>query len=252
MRDSIPDLRKTTAQEILHDRKRIWADKPCLRQIYADYFSLVLRSCASGTTLEIGAGSGCLKACGHDVLSMDIELMPGIDVLSDAQLLPFRDNSFDNVVAIDAFHHLERPIRFLKEARRILRSGGRLVLLEPGITPISRWFYRYLHPEPVDLDVNPLQDGLVDMHRHPFLANQAVATLLVTRYKESLADLVPGISLREYRWIGSLAYPLSGGFRRWSMVPERFVRQILTLESLIDSALGRWCGFRLLVTLERL
>ncbi len=243
--------RETTAQEILLQQKRRWAQKASLRQIYANYIALVFKSCVSGRTLEIGAGSGVLKGCGYDVLATDIELTSDIDVVSDAQSLAFRDQSFDNIVAIDAFHHLERPIRFLSEARRVLKPGGRLVLLEPGITPVSRWFYHFLHPEPVDLNVNPLEDGPVDVHRHPFLGNQGLGTLLATRFREPLAETVPGIMLIEHQWIGSLAYPLSGGFQKWSLVPAAVVRSVLALESLIDSTLGHWCAFRLLITLQR-
>ena len=75
--------------------------------------------------------------------------------------------------------------------------------------------------------------------------------MLVTRAREALEEAVPGISVMEHKWIGSLAYPLSGGFQCWSLVPAVMVGPVLVLESLIDSMLGRWCAFRLLVTLER-
>ena len=126
-----------------------------------------------------------------------------------------------------------------------------LMLLEPGITLVSRCFYGCLHPEPVDMDADPLLDGPIDSRRHPFDANQGFATVLVTKKKKRLEKVVPGISIIEHRWIGSLAYPLSGGFQRWSLVPSGLVRPVLALESLLDSTLGRWCGFRLLITLER-
>ena len=126
-----------------------------------------------------------------------------------------------------------------------------LMLLEPGITVVSRCFYDCLHPEPVDMDADPLLDGPIDSKRHPFDANQGFATVLVTKKKKRLEKVVPGISIIEHRWIGSLAYPLSGGFQRWSLVPRALVRPVLALESLLDSTLGRWCGFRLLITLER-
>ena len=53
--------RETTAQEILLQQKRRWAQKASLRQIYANYIALVFKFCVSGRTLEIGAGSDLFR-----------------------------------------------------------------------------------------------------------------------------------------------------------------------------------------------
>ena len=50
-----------------------------------------------------------------------------------AEELPFPDQSFDRVVMVDVFHHLLDQRRALREALRVLRSPGRLVLEEPDI-----------------------------------------------------------------------------------------------------------------------
>jgi ubiquinone/menaquinone biosynthesis C-methylase UbiE len=50
-------------------------------------------------------------------------------VRADAQSLPFDDESFDAVTMISMLHHVEDRGAALAEARRILRSGGRLVLM---------------------------------------------------------------------------------------------------------------------------
>ena len=238
------------ATNVLLEQARAWREKPSLRAIYASYFKMVFHHCVPGNTLEIGAGSGGLKGSGYKVVSTDIEKRPAVDIVSDAQSLPFADSSFNNIVAIDVFHHLERPIRFLREARRVLGSKGRLVMLEPGITPVSHWFYRRFHSEPVVMGADVLADGPVDRRRDPFAANQAFATLLVTRFREELQATVPRMNIRSYRWLGSLAYPLSGGFQDWCLVPQALTRPVLALESMIDSVLGRWLGFRILVILE--
>lgn len=50
----------------------------------------------------------------------------------DVTALPFRDGSFDVVGSFQVIEHLERPERFLGEAARVLRPGGRLLLSTPN------------------------------------------------------------------------------------------------------------------------
>ena len=49
---------------------------------------------------------------------------------ASALALPFEDASFDAVVTRLAVHHFEDPARALSEAARVLRAGGRLVVLD--------------------------------------------------------------------------------------------------------------------------
>ncbi len=51
-------------------------------------------------------------------------------VIADAERLPFLDASFDAVTCRIAAHHFPHPDRFLKEAARVLRPGGKLVLID--------------------------------------------------------------------------------------------------------------------------
>ena len=46
----------------------------------------------------------------------------------DAQGLPFASSSFDVVVLHEAIYYLQSPERFISEARRVLRHGGRLIV----------------------------------------------------------------------------------------------------------------------------
>ncbi len=50
-------------------------------------------------------------------------------VQADAQELPFDDGFFDAVAMISMLHHVEDRRAALTEARRVLRPGGRLVLM---------------------------------------------------------------------------------------------------------------------------
>jgi MPBQ/MSBQ methyltransferase len=49
-------------------------------------------------------------------------------VYMNAVNLEFDDESFDNIICVEAAHHFETREAFLKEARRVLVSGGNLVM----------------------------------------------------------------------------------------------------------------------------
>ena len=52
---------------------------------------------------------------------------------ADAARLPFVDGAFDAVLIRDLLHHVSDRAAALAEARRILRPGGRLTVIEPNV-----------------------------------------------------------------------------------------------------------------------
>ena len=79
------------------------------------------RSAFEGTTLEIGGGIGQFKMRFPDVIATDIQSAPWLDLVTDAQNLPFAAGSIANIVMVDVLHHIEFPLLFLQEAERVLR-----------------------------------------------------------------------------------------------------------------------------------
>lgn len=71
----------------------------------------------------------------------DVELME-----ADAQDLPFTDDTFDSVVSTFVFCSVPDPVQGLREARRVVRPGGQLVMLEhvlsdiPVVHTLMQWF----------------------------------------------------------------------------------------------------------------
>ena len=240
---------------ILEEHRQLWERKPALRAVYTDCYRRMVAACRPGRTLELGGGPGNFKgfagAAQFDVVSTDIVWTPWLDAVCDGHYLPFADASFDNIVMFDVLHHLARPRLFFNEAQRILRPGGRVVMVEPAITAASRLFYTYLHPEPVVMSEDPLQVGPPEPGRDPFDSNQAIPTLLFARQSARFEQTFPGLRVRALRHFSFLAYPLSGGFRPWSLLPGRLVEPLLRAERAIERLLGRLLGFRMIAVVER-
>lgn len=239
------------SEKILREHRELWWEKPVLRAIYSDFYERITVACRPGLSLEIGGGSGNLKNFASEVVSTDIVPTHWLDAAADAQALPFVAGSFANVVGVDVLHHIERPRRFFAEAERVLQPCGRVILLEPAITPGSWVFYRFFHPEPVVLKADPLADGPLDHDRQPFDANQAVPTLLFGRHRSRLEEAFPNLKLVRIERLSFFAYPLSGGFRPWCLVPTGIIEPLLNIETKLAPMIGALMAFRLLAVMEK-
>jgi SAM-dependent methyltransferase len=235
----------------LNEYLSVWDRKPILRAVYDDFYDRIATFCASGLTIEIGGGIGNLKRRLPNVVATDIQFAPWLDCVADAQHLPFADGVAANIVMVDVLHHVEFPIRFFREAERLLRPGGRIITVEPAITWGSTLFYRLLHQEPVRISADPLVEGTPNPNRDPYDSNQAIPTLIATRDRERFLRLFPTFRINRVDWFSFVAYPLSGGFKRWTLLPAGLARGLLGIERAVESALGRWMAFRMMLVVEK-
>jgi SAM-dependent methyltransferase len=237
--------------ELTHHNRQQWLRKPSLRAVYEDLYCRIGKSLKPGLTLEIGGGSGNLKALRREVISSDIARYPWLDLVADAQRLPIAANSIANIVLFDVLHHLEFPMLFFREAERVLQPRGRIVMVEPAITLASGFVYRHFHREPVIMDADPFVEGVPDAQRDPFSSNQAIPTLIFVHAPDRLRQFVPYLAITSIDMVSLFAYPLTGGFNPWSLIPAALVRPIVAFENRLPRSLRRALAFRIMVCLEK-
>jgi 2-polyprenyl-3-methyl-5-hydroxy-6-metoxy-1,4-benzoquinol methylase len=126
----------------------------------------------AGRVLDWGCGHGqvtnMLHEQGVDVVGFDyregsepktiqIEIYPDIEVhvSGDPVLLPFADGEFDIVLSCGVLEHVQRPTDSLREIRRVLRPGGRLLIYKlpnrfsylEAIARRTGMYYHGAHPD---------------------------------------------------------------------------------------------------------
>ncbi|GAA6152316.1 class I SAM-dependent methyltransferase [Pseudoteredinibacter isoporae] len=121
------------------------------RQV-AEQRSLVRGAC-EGVVFDVGSGNADLL---KDLDDSRVESFYSLDyyetavnwygskpqVYGDAHALPFADQVADSVVLLDVLEHLDAPADALNSIRRVLKSGGKLIMGVPFMYP--------LHDEPRD------------------------------------------------------------------------------------------------------
>ncbi len=204
--------------------------------------------------MEVGGGPGFLKEMLPGVISTDVVWCPWLDAITDAQQLSFKTSSVTNIVGLDILHHLVAPMAFLKEAGRILVPGGRLILIEPWITPFSNLVYRYLHQEDCDLRVRPQEGNAIrsENGKRPFDGNSAIPYLLFSR--DALAKTLTSLSCFKPLVLEPFclfAYLLSFGFKPINLLPEFLYSIVATLERATVPLWRPLAALRMLIVLEK-
>ncbi len=97
-----------------------------------------------GRALDVGSGSGgnseVLARLGWQVTALErspvaaeLATARGLDVVrADARALPFPDRSFDLVMSTDVWEHIDDDHTVAREAFRVCRPGGRLLVAVPA------------------------------------------------------------------------------------------------------------------------
>lgn len=114
-----------------------------------------------GKVLDIGCGDNMIVRAHGNGVGVDVFPWDHVDhVVGDTAHLPFSDEEFDSVTIIAALNHIPNRTEVLREARRVLKSGGKIILtmINPVVSVITHKV-RY-HYDP-DQSERGMQEGEV-------------------------------------------------------------------------------------------
>lgn len=129
---------------IIHDTKELLRGKSFGRIAMNRLLRVKLADC-HGRWLDIGGGlPSYAKYLPADCtrVNTDIKPGPGATVLDADGVFPFDDEVFDGVLALNMLYIVRDPAATLKEARRVMKTGAKLVMTLPFFFPEN--------PEPHD------------------------------------------------------------------------------------------------------
>src|SRR5688500_1052123 len=141
-------------QDSIEKNQEYWNRKPILRILYGDFYRLIaakLSSLADSKIVELGSGLGNIHEFIPNCLRTDLFPNPWIDQVENAYQLSFADASVSDLIMTDVFHHLKYPGTALQEFHRVLRRGGRVIMLEPAVSLLGLIVYGAMHSEPIAL-----------------------------------------------------------------------------------------------------
>jgi len=193
--------------------------KPFLKRIYHDwYMNFVdeVKRNPKGKYLEIGSGGGFLKDLIPNVITSDIMPLPTVDMHFSAEELPFKDNELDGIFMVNVLHHIPHPYKFLKEAERTMKSGGRIIMVEPANTPLSGVIYRNFHHEAFDTKGEWEFDSSGPLSS----SNQAIPYIYMLRDRKKFESEFPSLQIESIKIHSAFLYILSGGVSRKNLVPD--------------------------------
>ena len=240
-------------QDLIDKNQEYWNRKPLLRILYRDFYKLIsthLSRLPDSKIVELGSGLGNIHDVIPECLRTDLFPNPWIDQIENAYKLSFADESVSDLLLTDVFHHLKYPGTALNELQRVLRKGGRVIMLEPCVSLLGLLVYGVLHDEPIAITkvIEWFAPKTWKPENIDFYAAQGNATRIFFSKKYS-SNLKNWKSIKTVR-LSAIAYAASGGYSKPQLYPTAFLPLIKKLEKVLD-LFPILYATRLLVILEK-
>ena len=240
-------------QDLIDKNQEFWNRKPLLRMLYRDFYTLIsthLSRLPDSKIVELGSGLGNIHEVIAECIRTDLFPNPWIDQIENAYKLSFADESVSDLILTDVFHHLKYPGTALIELHRVLRKGGKVIMLEPCISALGLIVYGALHDEPIAItkEIEWFVPNTWKPENIDFYAAQGNATRIFVG-NEFRSNLKNWKSIKTIRR-SAIAYAASGGYSGPQLYPTAFLPLMKGLEKVLD-LFPILYATRLLVILEK-
>ncbi|HLD06881.1 MAG TPA: Trm112 family protein [Candidatus Nanoarchaeia archaeon] len=227
----------------LNQCRKTWENKKILRKTYRSWYKKIAPFLDKNKlSIELSAGIGNFKDSFLYCISSDIRYSPYIDLVTSSTSLPFSRDSISTLVVIDGIHHYTSAFSFLNEALRVLEPKGKLILVEPYLSPFSYVIRKLFHHEDIDFFSLRVNDKALD-------ANLAIPTILFYKRLDVFKKNFPKFTIIHKEVFEYIVYPLTGGFHRNSLVPDSFYPLLRTIEQFLP--FKSQFAFKTMVVLEK-
>lgn len=198
-------------------RREIVRRKPFLRRLYEEWYRSVEAALPAGPepVLELGSGAGFLSEFVPGLITSDVLRLSGLSLVLDGRALPFRSGCLRALVMTEVLHHVPDAERLLAEAARCVRPGGRAVMVEPWVTPWSRFVWGRLHHEPFEPD----SDWSLPASGPLSGANGALPWIVFERDRLRFEERFPQWRIVSIALDRPVSYLLSGGVSLRALAP---------------------------------
>ncbi|MCD6533939.1 MAG: methyltransferase domain-containing protein [Deltaproteobacteria bacterium] len=230
----------------LKNRKALFKKKNLLywyQRLYERLLGCDRESVAKLRILEIGSGMSPLKHFYPSVFTSDIMSLEHVDYVFDAHDIGcakmVENESLDLIILTNVLHHLWNPLGFLADAGSKLKIGGRIIIVEPYFSTLSRSIYLHLHHEPADFST--VEPCLSEVKGPLSSANMAIPYMIFWEKQSWLKQVLKNYQITESEkfYYSGISYMATGGISHNIMIPHWLYRQLWKLDSWLADSFSR-------------
>jgi hypothetical protein len=190
--------------------------KPELALLYHEWYQRHHLEPIAGDILELGSGAGFIHEIIPSAQTSELIECKRVDLTLNALEIGDKFNAIlSNLLIVNVLQHICDSMAFLNSVSIALRSGRRLIMIEPWLNAGSRIYYRLVGHERLD----PLQLGWsLPSNDSLFDSNQAQPWIALQRHKETFHKTFTEFMKIALAPLMPFFYSLSGSYSvSWSI-----------------------------------